>query len=292
MSTLFLLVIAAAYAQTAPAPGVPPLTRIRDYLSLTDAQVESLIANLRQESALRAERARRVTQLQQALQEEAARQRADPGTLGSLAVERETVCRSDRQQQTAVTERAVALLTAAQRTRLQTLDEARKLDLVMVEAQSLALLDSGPLPSSLSVPQPLPGCASSYFGALPGNFVYFSNGPSYPLPTFAAKQYLNLTDAQYRVLSDNALRYANAQSGVQTSSNELYGRIAAQTAREQLDPAALGALYAELASLCQAELTYYRELRRSAESILDDTQKRRLAIVQSAQSLAPVIGEA
>ncbi len=285
MGTLLLLLSSVLMAQTVPVPG-PRVARIQEYLSLSDAQIETLIANVRTQATERSAQARRVDELRQALQQEAARENADAVTMGNLAAEREAVCREDRRDQAAVTERALAVLTAAQRTRLQSLEEARRLDSVMQEAQTLGLLDAGNIPVNAVVTPSLPGCLIPSAGGLS-----FRVGTPFG-PTFAAKQYLNLSDAQYRVLSDNARRYSSTVSPLQTQMGALTQSIALETTREQLDPATLGALYAELAAICQAQHGQYRELRRSAESTLDDAQKRRLTTLQTAQSLSPAINEA
>lgn len=283
MGTLFSLLCAVLLAQTAPAPPGPQLTRIQEYLSLSDTQIETLLANMRTQTEERAARARRLDELRLALRAEMAREDAEAVTLGTLASQGEEVCREDRRSWARVTERARTLLTVAQRARLDELEADRRLAAAVQEAQSLALLDGNPATVIPGGTPMLPGCreAEAQVLLLPGG-----------TPTFAAKQYLNLSDAQYRVLSDNLLRYVNALSPTDALLSDLSRSITQELVRPDLDPPALGRLYAELAAACRGADSYYRELRRAAESILNDPQKTRLATLAASRDRAPVVAEA
>ncbi|MBL8213100.1 MAG: hypothetical protein JNK87_20455 [Bryobacterales bacterium] len=279
MITLLSWVCLALLAQTAPAP---QFARIQEYLSLSEAQIETLIANVRTQAEERAARARRMEELMVALRVEMAREEAESVTLGGLAVQREEVCREDRSSWVRVTEWARAELTATQRTRLDELESARRLNAAVQEAQSLALLDGHPATVILGGIPMLPGCMERETQVLvPGN-----------TPTFAAKQYLNLSDAQYRVLSENIQNYMITMAPTQGALNDLSRSITLEIVRQDLDQAALGRLYAQLGGVCRSAESYYRELRRAAESILNEPQKTKLATLAASRDSAPTVGEA
>ena len=78
----------------------------------------------------------------------------------------------------------------------------------------------------------------------------------------------------------------------QTRISQLQTEIATETAKETLDPMALGTRYSEIETIC-------RELRNQATAyqtkntaILTDPQKAKLQVLQDAVKLAPVISDA
>ncbi len=106
------------------------------------------------------------------------------------------------------------------------------------------------------------------------------------------KQYLTLTDAQISAIVQNNADYNAFSLQQQRQIQNAQLQISVETARDPLDPMAIGTLYAGIESAC-------RELKDKAASalrlnvgILTDAQRVKLAALNDAMKLAPVISEA
>ncbi|MBL8296308.1 MAG: Spy/CpxP family protein refolding chaperone [Bryobacterales bacterium] len=119
-------------------PGTPTFTEIKAYLTLTDSQVTSL-QQLRQQEA---EAVKTDMDTVRAKQTElrAAVDKGDAATAGKLLVEISAIHKRIADARTRYYTNAVAVLTAAQKTKLQALEEAAKLMPTIGQARALNLL--------------------------------------------------------------------------------------------------------------------------------------------------------
>jgi hypothetical protein len=111
-------------------------------------------------------------------------------------------------------------------------------------------------------------------------------------PLSQVQQFLGLTDAQVKAILQNNADYNAFSFQQQRQIQNAQAQIALETAKDPLDPMALGTLYAGIESAC-------RDLRNKASSsqqqnisLLTDAQKARLSLLNDAMKLAPTISEA
>src|SRR5437667_3819069 len=111
-------------------------------------------------------------------------------------------------------------------------------------------------------------------------------------PLAQVKQFLGLTDAQVTAILQNNNEFSRFTFEQQRQIQNAQFQIAVETAKDPLDPMALGTLYVGIESTC-------RDLRDSAAksqkqnlSVLTDAQKAKLNMLSDAIKLAPVISEA
>jgi hypothetical protein len=106
------------------------------------------------------------------------------------------------------------------------------------------------------------------------------------------RQYLDLTDSQVTAILQNNSDYNIFSFQQQRQIQNAQSQIAIETAKDPLDPMAIGTLYAGIESAC-------RDLRNKAAasqtqniSILTDAQKAKLSVLSDAMKLIPTISEA
>ena len=111
-------------------------------------------------------------------------------------------------------------------------------------------------------------------------------------PLSQVQQFLGLTDAQVKAILQNNADYNAFSFQQQRQIQNAQAQIALETAKDPLDPMALGTLYAGIESAC-------RDLRNKASSsqmqnisLLTDAQKAKLNMLNDAMKLAPTISEA
>lgn len=143
-TVLSLLFAATLAAQVVPVPPVtrpaPRVQELRAYLTLTDAQVQQL-TQLQQTRAAEVQRIyEQIRQKEQQLQQAITAGGANPTTVGQLYLDIQTLRRSLTPNTTANVDGARAILTPEQRTRLNGLIEAQRLQPVVSQALSLGLL--------------------------------------------------------------------------------------------------------------------------------------------------------
>ncbi|MBL8240074.1 MAG: hypothetical protein JNM66_21820 [Bryobacterales bacterium] len=114
--------------------------QLRAYLTLTADQVSKIDAQNNAFERWSAERSRRVIQVQMEIGIETARSPLDPAALGVRYAEVEAIRREIAEREKAVLAENVAVLTAAQVTKLKALEEAMKLVSTGNAAQSVRLL--------------------------------------------------------------------------------------------------------------------------------------------------------
>jgi hypothetical protein len=141
MTKLLLSVFVAGIAVgqvTTPAPpvfeGPGPSLALRQYLDLTNAQVASIVRLNTEAQRFQQEKFRRQAQVNFELSQEMRRDTLDPMAIGLRFVELEAIRREIAGEQARVAREVQALLTAAQRTRIQALQDVLRTYPVACEA--------------------------------------------------------------------------------------------------------------------------------------------------------------
>ncbi|MBS1827951.1 MAG: hypothetical protein JST93_21765 [Acidobacteria bacterium] len=166
---LFILALnSAAFAQ--PGPEIP---RLRQFLNLTEAQYQQLTDNFNQYGLIAAQAYDRMDRLYSEIVEETARTQPRPAELGMRYVDIELTCRQTVEELARLKARNLALLTTAQKGRLQILLDAIKLVPEIGEAQDALLIDGDPVYFGgyfPSTPTPEPGgsCSLRPYPTSPG----------------------------------------------------------------------------------------------------------------------------
>ncbi len=137
-----VLLAASAVAQMMP-PVRQPFPQLKQFLTLTDAQINALQANLEAEARAVADKQTRIFELHKEIAEETAKQRPDASAIGTRYVEIEMICRELRDRGDDLQKTNLAVLTPEQKAKLKTLEDAQKLWPTVMEAQSARLLTGG-----------------------------------------------------------------------------------------------------------------------------------------------------
>lgn len=137
----FFLIAAVAWAQTVVR--LPsPYSELKQFLELTDAQYAQVVQNLEQHRRTLASYEQRLEELRRDIAVETAREHPSATELGTRYVEVEINCRLMTEEGSKVLARNQALLTAAQKTKLQVLVDAIKLMPMIAQAQQTSLLEA------------------------------------------------------------------------------------------------------------------------------------------------------
>jgi hypothetical protein len=141
---LALSLVSAAFAQR-PVQLFPP--ELRAFLSLSDAQVQAISRTNSDYAEYSVQKSIRMAQVQREIDDETRKDVLDPGALGVRYAELEAIRRDLDDQLQRTREKIAAQLTDPQKARLKTLDDARKLQPVIRDAECANLL--APLPPVL-----------------------------------------------------------------------------------------------------------------------------------------------
>jgi Spy/CpxP family protein refolding chaperone len=131
---------ASAWAQPSGAPPQPPVTDVQKYLSLTDAQVQSLQtiqANLRSSIATTRQQ---IATKQQTLNTQLSAGSTSAAVLGQELIDIQNLRNQVQQSRTSAQTQALGVLTADQKTKLATLTAAAALGPQIREAGALGLI--------------------------------------------------------------------------------------------------------------------------------------------------------
>jgi hypothetical protein len=166
-SSVFILL--AQVENEAPEPRIfpPPeaaYEQLKAHLGLTASQLEQLIQILREKSNADMERYRQISAKHTELRNLLSSGSRDVSRIGQLTLDIHLLSTQPQNPDNSYRERALALLTPEQRTKLGPLDQALKLSTTAYQAVSLNLLDPpqpGPpvilrAPPGAAVPVPLP----------------------------------------------------------------------------------------------------------------------------------------
>ncbi|HYI95943.1 MAG TPA: hypothetical protein VEX68_20545 [Bryobacteraceae bacterium] len=145
IAVLFLLSIAAGYGQLLPGRELieglfPP--QLKTYLELTDAQVTAMTKANSDLNAFRAGKVQRQFQVQMELAQETAKQTVDPMALGLRHAELEVIQREIAAEQKKTATAVQSLLTAPQKAKLATLQQALQLYSLACTAVDQNVLDA------------------------------------------------------------------------------------------------------------------------------------------------------
>jgi hypothetical protein len=114
--------------------------------------------------------------------------------------------------------------------------------------------------------------------------------PSQPLSQ--VQQFLGLTDSQVTAILQNNQAYNEFSFQQRQAIQHAQTQIAVETAQDQLDPVAIGTLYAGIESACRDLRSKATAVQQQNVSILTDPQKTKLNMLNDAMKLAPIISEA
>lgn len=173
-----LAALTAALAQP-PAGPPPPLDNIKAYLGLSDATVASIQQALDKNRANVQPLMQQLGDKQAALGDLLTKGTTDAVAVGKLVLDAEAIRKQIKAQNDALKSTAVSYLTAAQKTKLATLEDAAKLQPTLHEAGALHLIDppagaaggpGGPGPRGFGGPMPQGGPGAPG-GPMPQNFM-------------------------------------------------------------------------------------------------------------------------
>ena len=126
-------------------------------------------------------------------------------------------------------------------------------------------------------------------------FVAISGWPqnqNTPQPLARVREFLGLTDSQVTAILQNNNDYNAFSFQQQQQIRNAQSQIAVETAKDPLDPMALGALYAGIENACRELRDKAATSQRQNISILTDAQRVKLNVLNDAMKLYPIISEA
>jgi hypothetical protein len=127
------------------------------------------------------------------------------------------------------------------------------------------------------------GCISAHAQVLTG-----VNAPPY----LQVKAYLAFTDAQVSQIVLNLNDYGQLASQRQERIFQVQSEIQQETAKNPLDPVALGIRYAEIEAICRNVKDEAAAAQKRNLALLTDAQVVKLKALEDALKLAPIINEA
>ena len=113
-----------------------------------------------------------------------------------------------------------------------------------------------------------------------------------PQPLSPVQQYLGLTGAQVAAIRQNNNDYNTFSFAQQRLIQNAQFEIATETAKDQLDPLAIGTLYAGIENACRDLRDKAAIAQQQNVSILTDAQKVKLNLLIDAMKLGPTIADA
>ena len=116
--------------------------------------------------------------------------------------------------------------------------------------------------------------------------------PWFYQPLGQVQQFLQLTDSQLQTVLMNNDAYNQFAMAKQSRISQVQTEIATETAKDTLDPMALGVRYAEIETICRDMKDQATSYQKRNTDILTDPQKAKLQVLQDAMKLAPVISDA
>ncbi len=162
------LLNAVSYGQAFLLPN--PYPDLKQYLSLTDAQYQSIVRNQSNFGDLVESKQERIRKVNVEIFVETNRESLDAMALGVRYLELEVICREVTDAYARLRTQNMALLTDAQKVKIKDLEDALKLNVVIQQAQSVNLIVgttgisnsayflTGILLPGFSNPTTFPGC--------------------------------------------------------------------------------------------------------------------------------------
>ena len=103
--------------------------------------------------------------------------------------------------------------------------------------------------------------------------------------------FLQLTDEQVNAIQKNNDAYNALASDKRQRISQVQNEITVETAKEFLDPMAIGVRYAEIEAICRVLMESAVKTQKTNLAVLNDAQTGKLKVLEDAMALAPVIGE-
>jgi hypothetical protein len=116
--------------------------------------------------------------------------------------------------------------------------------------------------------------------------------PPSPQALPQVRQYLGLTDDQVTAILQNNSDYNAASAQQQSQIRQAQSQIAVETAKDTLDPMAIGVQYTNIETICRGLRTQAASTQQKNISLLTDDQKIKLSALNDALKLIPTISEA
>lgn len=101
-----------------------------------------------------------------------------------------------------------------------------------------------------------------------------------------------MTDAQVQTILQNNADYARWLAGKQSRISQVQSELVIETAKEPLDPSALGIRYAEIETICRQMKTESADTLTKNVTVLSDAQKAKLQALAEIVKLLPILSEA
>jgi hypothetical protein len=130
----------SAWSQPIALPLQQPLSQVQQYLGLTDTQVTAILQNNSDYNTFSLQQQDQIYQAQSQITIETAKDTLDPLAIGVQYAAIETVCRGLKAKAASSQQQNIAVLTDAQKLKLNALNDAMKLIPTISEAQSGNLL--------------------------------------------------------------------------------------------------------------------------------------------------------
>jgi hypothetical protein len=111
-----------------------------------------------------------------------------------------------------------------------------------------------------------------------------------PLPDL--REFLQLTDAQIRTILSNNDDYNRWSAEKQMRIRQVQTEIVQETAKQVLEPNALGMRYAEIETICREMKERLEADRNRNLATLNMEQRAKLKVLEDAMKLAPAISQA
>jgi hypothetical protein len=113
-----------------------------------------------------------------------------------------------------------------------------------------------------------------------------------PQPLSQLQQFLSLTDDQVKAILQNNSDYSTFTFQQQQQIQQAQFQIALETAKPQLDPMTIGMLYVGIETSCRSLRDKAATTQQQNVSVLTDSQKAKLNMLNDAIKLSPTIFEA
>lgn len=123
------------WGQSNPWFDYNPLAQVKEFLQLSDSQLQTILTNNEEYNRWSMEKQNRMRQVQSEIADETARAPLDPSALGIRYAEIESICREMKSRATEYRTRNLDVLNAEQKTKMKVLDDAMRLASTITEAQ-------------------------------------------------------------------------------------------------------------------------------------------------------------
>ena len=174
------LSVAPAVAQSNPFYGFQPLAEVKQFLQLTDSQLQTILTNNDEYNRWSFQKQDRIRQVQSEIADETGKSPLDPNALGIRYAEIQAICREMKDRANEYLTRNMTVLNQDQKTKLKVLEEALKLAPVISQAQYGNLIGG-----FTSAPYAFTSSSFGIGGSVIGGIIGPANGCYLPFPVAA-----------------------------------------------------------------------------------------------------------